>query len=396
MADAWTEPILHVDMDAFFVEVERLRKPELVGIPVAVGGTGDRSVVAAASYEARAFGVHSALPMSRARRLCRDLTVIPPDHAEYGKVSERVFDVFRSFTPLVEGLSVDEAFLDVSGLRLHYSDPVAIGQAIRHVLGSEVGLPASVGIAASKFVAKLASEAAKPEGLLHIPVVRQAEFLEALPVRSLWGVGQATLASLNSLGVETVVDLLSVPRRKLESALGHALAIHLIDLARGDDPRPVTPDTEAKSVSSEETFERDLSTDGEVNQALRSLADGVGHRLRRAGLVGRTIVLKMRFADFTTVTRSETLGFVTDVDIEIFHAAQRLVARTGRAGRPIRLLGIGVSSLSERDTPVQLSVDGDPRWRNLDTAMDAVRERFGRDAVGPASAPRPHGRESDD
>jgi DNA polymerase-4 len=394
MAGAWTEPILHVDMDAFFVEVERLRRPDLIGIPVAVGGTGDRSVVAAASYEARAFGVHSALPMSRARRLCPQLTIVPPDQAEYGRVSEQVFTVFRSFTPLVEGLSVDEAFLDVSGLRLHHPGPEAIGQAIRRALRSEVGLPASVGIAATKFVAKLASDAAKPDGLLRVPLGDQAEFLHGLPVQALWGVGQATLASLSSLGVESVSDLLTVPTRKLESSLGRALAFHLIDLAKGNDPRPVTPDTEAKSVSSEETYERDLSTDAEVTQALRSLADSVGHRLRRAGLVGKTVVLKLRFSDFTTVTRSETLGNVTDVDIEIFHVASRLVARAGRDGRPVRLLGIGVTSLSQRDAPVQLSVDRDPRWRDLDAAMDQVRDRFGRNAVGPAtSMSGPPGRE---
>jgi DNA polymerase-4 len=396
MPERWPEPILHVDMDAFFVEVERLRRPELRGLPVVVGGAGERSVVAAASYESRRFGIRSAMPMTRARRLCPDLVIVPPEHAEYGRVSEQVFEVFRSFTPLVEGLSVDEAFLDVAGLRLHYPDPVTIGHEIRSALRTVVGLPASVGVAATKFVAKLASEAAKPDGLRHVPLTEQEGFLVALPVRALWGVGQATLAGLTGLGVETVADLASVPRRKLQGSLGASVADHLLDLAAGRDPRPVTPDRETKSISAEETYERDLTSDDEITEALRLLADRVGHRVRRAGLAGRTVQLKLRLEDFTTFTRSETLPTPIDADLHIFRIASRLVHRVERGNQGVRLLGIGVASLEERDAPRQLSVETDPRWRELDGAVDAVRDRFGRGSIGPARLTRSHPHERDD
>ncbi len=376
-------------MDAFFVEVERLRRPELRGRSVVVGGAGERSVVAAASYESRRFGVRSAMPMTRARRLCPDLVIVPPDHREYGRMSEMVFEVFRSFTPLVEGLSVDEAFLDVSGLRLHFPDPVTIGHEIRSALRSHVGLPASVGVAATKFVAKLASEAAKPDGLRHVPLTAQEAFLSGLELRALWGVGEATFASLAGLGVETVGELAGVPRRRLQAVLGPSLADHLLALASGHDPRPVTPDHETKSISAEETFERDLATEEERTEALRVLADRVGHRLRRAGLAGRTVNVKVRLADFTTLSRSETLSGPTDADVEIFRIACRLVERVDRLDRGVRLLGIGLSSLEERDAPRQLSVDADPRWREIDETVDAVRDRFGRQAIGPARLARP-------
>ncbi|HEY5684509.1 MAG TPA: DNA polymerase IV [Acidimicrobiia bacterium] len=389
MPERWTESILHVDMDAFYVEVERLRRPELNGLPVVVGGAGERSVVAAASYESRRFGIGSAMPMTRARRLCPNLVIIPPDHREYGRVSEEVFEVFRSFTPVVEGLSVDEAFLDVSGLRLHYPDPVTIGHAIRAALRSEVGLPASVGVAATKFVAKLASEAAKPDGLRHVPLAEQERFLAALGVRALWGVGQATLAGLAALGVETVADLGSVPRRTLQASLGASLADHLLDLAAGRDPRPVTPDRETKSVSAEETYDRDLTSAEEITVALRLLADRVGHRVRRAGLAGRTIQLKVRLNDFTTFTRSETLATPVDADLHIFRIAGRLIERVERGGKGVRLLGIGVASLEGRDAPRQLSAEADPRWHELDVAVDAVRDRFGLGSIGPAGLSRP-------
>jgi DNA polymerase-4 len=207
----WTEPILHVDMDSFFVEVERLDRPELVGKPVAVGGPGPRGVIASASYEARAFGVRSAQPTATARRVCDELIVIPPRHGRYGDLSTEVFSIFRAFTPLVEGLSLDEAFLDVGGLRLHFESPVAVGDAVRERIRSDLGLPASVGVAAVKFVAKLASEAAKPDGMRHIPIDGQMDFLHSLPASAMWGVGPATLAALARLGVETVGDIAALP-----------------------------------------------------------------------------------------------------------------------------------------------------------------------------------------
>ncbi len=231
MATEFTEPILHVDMDAFFVEVERLDDPRLVGRPVVVGGAGARGVVAAASYEARAYGVHSAMPMVEARRRCPQAVVVPPDHRKYGAMSRRVFEIFRSFTPQVEGLSVDEAFLDVGGLRLHYKSPVDVAGAIRARIRSDLHLPASVGIASNKFLAKLASEEAKPDGVFHVKAGHELEFLHPLPVRRLWGVGEATYAALEALGVATVGDLAAVPEHVVAQRVGGAVGHHLLELA---------------------------------------------------------------------------------------------------------------------------------------------------------------------
>jgi DNA polymerase IV len=380
----WTEPILHVDMDAFFVAVERLRDPTLVGRPVVVGGTGPRSVVAAASYEVRSFGIRSAMPMSRARRLCPDLMIVPPDHAEYGRVSEKVFAVFRSFTPLVEGLSIDEAFLDIGGLRLHHDSPVAVGEAVRSAISDHIGMTASVGVATNKFLAKLASETAKPDGLRHVPLAEQQSFLDGLPIESLWGVGQATHAALETVGVERVADLRAVPQRMLERAVGVASARHLVDLAHGRDSRPVQPDRDAKSFSVEETYSRDIVDGTAIDTELRRLADRLGSRLRRAGVAGRTVTLKLRFSDFRTVTRSTTRPGAVDGDRELFHTARELLASLEVTGRPVRLLGLGVSQITESSDPMQLDVASDGRWTEVDATVDAIRRRFGQSAVGPA------------
>ncbi len=381
----FSEPILHVDMDAFFVEVERLRNPRLVGRPVVVGGAGARSVVAAASYEARQFGVRSAMPMSEARRRCHDLTIVPPDHAQYSLVSEQVFGVFRRFTPLVEGLSIDEAFLDVSGLRLHQPSPASVGEEIRSVVRHELGLPASVGVAASKFVAKLASQDAKPDGLLVVTSERQGTYLSALPVGRMWGVGAATGATLARLGVATIGDLVSIGESTLERELGPSLAAHLSRLARGEDPRPVEPDSTVKSVSAEETYETDLRGLVSVVASLRTPAERVGRRLRRSGLRGRTVWIKIRYDDFTTLTRSETLTEPTDTGAVIFEVAARLASAVIDRGRPVRLSGVGVSGLASASEPLQLTVEGDDRRRSLDEVMDAVRDRFGSDSVEPGA-----------
>lgn len=379
-------------MDAFFVEVERLRRPELRGIPVVVGGDGPRSVVAAASYEARRFGIGSAMPMVEARRRCRDLTIVPVDHDEYARVSTRVFEILRGFTPLVEGLSIDEAFLDVSGLRLHHGSPTEVGGAIRRVIRSELGLPASVGVATCKFIAKLASQDAKPDGLLVIPAREQHGYLDALPVSRMWGVGAATAASLSRLGVATIADLTACGDRVLARELGASVAGHLLRLARGDDPRPVVPDSETKSISAEETFASDLHTLDEVTAILRRQADRVGGRLRRAGLVGRTVTVKIRYGDFTTLTRSETLAAPTDVGNRIFEVSRMLAHQALEPGRGVRLLGVGVSSLVTVEQPVQLSVEDDTRHHRIDVAVDALRERFGPGVVGQGSQPpRPVG-----
>lgn len=380
----WNEPILHVDMDSFFVEVERLRDPGLVGRPVAVGGAGPRGVVASASYEAREFGVASAQPMATARRLCESLIVVPADHGRYREVSAQVFAIFRSFTPLVEGLSLDEAFLDVGGLRLHYESPVEVGEAVRGQIRSELGLPASVGVASVKFIAKLASEAAKPDGLRHIPVEGQKAFLHALPAEAMWGVGPATLAALARLGVETIGDIAGLPPRSLESAVGPTAGRHLSDLARGHDPREVVPDTAAKSVSVEETYDEDLVSAEIVETALLAHAQRLSGRLRRAGLKTRTVTLKVRYDDFTTVTRSQTIPAATDSGRRLFGVAVDLVRGLGDGDRPVRLLGLGGTSLESADRPAQLDLDSGIDWARVEDAVAGVRERFGDAAVGPA------------
>lgn len=379
-----TEPILHVDMDAFFVEVERLADPALRGRPVVVGGAGNRGVVAAASYEVRRFGVRSAMPMTRARRLCPDLVIVPPDHARYAAVSERVFAVFRSFTPLVEGLSVDEAFLDVTGLRRHYPDSEAVAVAIRSAIREDIGLPSSVGAATTKFVAKLASERAKPDGVLVVPAGAELAFLHPLPVRALWGVGVATQAALERLGVETIGDLAALPERTLRGRLGDSVGMHLHELAQGRDPRPVAPDGETKSISVEHTYETDLTGENRIEVELLRHSERVAGRARRAGLAGRTAHIKVRFADFTTITRSETLASATNVGRDIYQAARRLVARASIGDRPVRLLGVGISSLVEAGGPTQLAVDRSAKWDELAEAVADVHERFGSDAVEPA------------
>jgi len=380
----FAEPILHVDMDAFFVEVERLHDPSLIGRPVVVGGTGNRSVVAAASYEVRAFGVRSAMPMARARRLCPNLTIVPPDHGRYSEVSERVFAIFRSLTPLVEGLSVDEAFLDVSGLRLHYPSAGEVAEAIRMRIREEVGIPASVGVATTKFISKLASERAKPDGLLIVEVGTELEFLDPLPVQALWGVGQATHAALEQLGVETIGDLSSLPQATLRARLGDSLGVHLHELSHARDPRPVSPDGSTKSVSVEQTYEVDLVGTERLEVELLRHAERVAARARRAGLSGRTAHVKIRFSDFTTITRSETMPAATNVARDIYQASRRLLERAAVGSRPVRLLGVGLSSLTSAGEPRQLAVDRPAKWDELATAVGDVQDRFGPASVEPA------------
>ena len=379
----WTEPILHVDMDAFFVEVERLQDPTLRHKPVAVGGGGKRGVIASASYEARKSGVHSAQPTAIALRLCPELIVVSPDHHRYAAISAQVFEIFRSFTPYVEGLSLDEAFLDVLGLRFHYETPVHVGQEIRARIKSELGLPASVGVASTKFMAKLASEAAKPDGWLHIPVADQLEFLHGLPVSSLWGVGPATLAGLQRLGVVTVGDLAELPEPALVSTLGPANGRHLLALARGIDHRQVEPDIEAKSVSVEETYETDLDGKEVVQTALLAHAQGLSARLQRSGLAARTITLKVRYQDFTTITRSLTTEAALDSAHDLYRVGLSLLEQVDLA-HPVRLLGLGGSTLEDGSQPRQLTLDASEDWDKLAQAVSGVRDRFGDHAVEPA------------
>lgn len=384
----FAEQIIHIDMDAFFVECERLENPQLVGKPVVVGGAGARGVVASASYEARQFGVQSAQPMSRALRACPQLVVVPPRHELYRTISERVFSVLRATSPVVEALSIDEAFLDVSGLRAHYSSGAEVAQHVRGSIREQVGIPSSAGLAANKLIAKLASAAAKPDGLRVVVVDDQLEFLHALPVRRLWGVGEATYAALERYGVHTVGDLAKLPEKRLVADFGSVMGLSLSDLAWGRDDRPVESSAEAKSVSVETTYDVDLHDPASVRNEVLRHSTRVAARLRRSGLAGRTVTLKVRFSDFTTPTRSITLESPTDVARDIDRAAATLLDRIPRSGIGVRLLGVGVSGLGDASAPRQMAIDRPAKWDDLEDAVTEVRERFGEQSVGPASLSR--------
>ncbi|MHB1138259.1 MAG: DNA polymerase IV [Microthrixaceae bacterium] len=402
--------ILHVDMDAFYASVELLRRPELRGRPVVVGGTGDRGVVAAASYEARSYGVHSAMPSVRARRLCPEAVFLPGDHQHYGEVSARIMELFRSITPLVEPLSLDEAFLDVSGTRRLLGEPVQVADRLRATVHAETGLWCSIGIAPSKFLAKLATNGAKPRasrqgpvpgrGVVHVRPGEELVFLHALPVEQLWGVGPATLAKLTPLGVRSVGDLAAMPRQILVDHLGPGAGNHLHELSLGHDERPVVPDAEPKSISHEETFAKDLVSMDALRTEVVKLSEAVAGRLRHHGYRGRTVQLKVRFHDFTTVTRSHTLDAPTDRGTDLVHHAWSMLLRLP-VERGVRLLGIGAAALTRGATQEQLSFDDlfaaaspdasrtDPgaaahEWDRANSAVDAIRDRFGADLIGPA------------
>jgi DNA polymerase IV len=387
--------ILHVDMDAFFVSVELIDHPELRGRPVVVGGAGDRGVVAAASYEARSFGIHSAMSSVRARRLCPHAVFLQGRHDRYGEVSAQVMEIFTSFTPLVEPISLDEAFLDVRSARRLHGPPTRIAADIRARVHDEVGITCSVGVAPSKFVAKLASEAAKPRasvdgprpglGVKVVAADQVLDFLWPLPVSALWGVGPATLTRLNRLGVSTIADLADMPIELVTTALGTAAGSHLHALANGIDERAVEPVRPLKSVGHEETFAHDHHTHDTLDREVVRLADAVGSRLRRHGLAGRTITLKVRFSDFHTITRSTSRAEATDSTPVITREAKQLLAAVDPSSG-VRLVGVSVSGLSPGTTR-QLSLDeaGSSGWDDATEAVDAIRARFGRAAIGPAT-----------
>jgi DNA polymerase-4 len=379
----FAERIAHVDMDAFFVEVERLRNPDLVGLPVVVGGTGNRGVVASASYEARRFGIRSAMPAVHARRLCPDAAFLPSDHTAYREASRAVFEVLDGFSPLVEALSVDEAFIDIGGLGPVDPGPEAAAHRLRREIRESTGLPASVGIATNKLLAKLASEDAKPDGVLLVPAGNELAYLQPKEVRALWGVGEATHARLEELGARTIGDLAALPLETLEARVGRALGGHLWRLARADDDRPVEPGGEAKSISVEQTYERDLVGAAAIEREVLRHADRLARRLRRAGYAARTITLKVRFHDFTTITRSYTSQTPIDSLHGLIDAGRQLMERADIGRRSVRLLGLGGGMLESSATPRQLDLDGGP-WDEVETAMDRIRDRFGEEAVGPA------------
>jgi DNA polymerase-4 len=385
-------PILHVDMDAFYASVELRTRPELRGRPVIVGG-GPRGVVLSATYEARASGVRSAMPMGRARTLCPQAVVLPPSFPDYAEVSAGVMAVFRSVTPLVQPLSLDEAFLDVSGATRRLGRPAWIGEWVRARIADEQGITCSVGVAPTKFLAKLASGLCKPDGLLVVPAGGVTDFLHPLPVRALWGVGERTAASLEALGLSTVGDLAAAPMPALEAALGPATAAHLHALASGHDPRGVDPEEQEKSVGAEETFAEDVTDAATIVRELLRLSERTTARMRAAGQVGRTVSIKVRFADFTTVTRARTLAVPTDTGHEVFTVARELYAALELDRPRIRLVGVRVEGIGPAGgTTRQMELGARERgWREADEAVDRASRRFGPGAVRPASLVRPSG-----
>ncbi|MBI2703739.1 MAG: DNA polymerase IV [Actinobacteria bacterium] len=401
-------------MDMFFVAVELLDRPELRGQPVIVGGSGERGVVAAASYEARAYGIHSAMSSVRAQRLCPHAVFLSGRFHRYSEVSREVMAIFRSYTPLVEPLSLDEAFLDVTGSLRLFGSAVRIGSEIRRRVGDEQGLTCSVGIAPTKFVAKLASEAAKPTASpqgpqpgLGVKVVERDElfdFLHPLPVGALWGVGPATHAKLDRLGVRTVGDLAALRLDIVVGVVGQAQGRHLHALATGIDERSVEPERRVKSIGHEETFAHDRHDRASLERELVRLADGVGARMRAHDVVGRTITLKVRFHDFRTITRSVTLAEPTGSTALVAQSARVLLGQIDPAPG-VRLLGMSVSGLAEGG-PQQLSFDDvlpdraagtEPTgavsraWTGAEGAVDAIRDRFGAQIIGPATLAGPGG-----
>ncbi len=392
--------ILHVDMDAFFVSVELRRRPDLAGQPVVVGGTGNRGVVAAASYEARRFGVHSAMPSAVARRRCPHAVFLPGDHSLYGEVSAQVREILDRYTPLVEPLSLDEAFLDVSGSLRLFGPAPDIAASIRQDVSAELSLGCSVGVAPNKFLAKLASVEAKPRatpsaiepgpGVVVVAAGREREFLDPLPVQRLWGVGPVTLDKLHRIGIRRVVDLIAVDRSTLRAALGHSQADHLASLARGLDDRPVEPAREAKSIGHEETFASNTYLPSEMRTHLVRLADSVASRLRRADVGARTLTLKVRFDDgFHTITRSTTAAEPVD-QAEMMVALLQPIVDGIDPSPGVRLVGVSASNLAA--VHHQLTFDeataaaSGSDFGAREAALDRIRDRFGVDAIGPASA----------
>jgi DNA polymerase-4 len=383
--------ILHIDMDAFYASVSLIDRPDLRGTPVIVGGGGNRGVVLSATYEARRFGVHSAMPMGRARRLCPSAVILEPDYNRYTETSRGVMEIFRSITPAVEPLSLDEAFLDISGAIRRLGPPASIAQQIRDRVADEQRITCSVGVAATKFMAKLASGRAKPDGMLIVPPQDVVAFLHPLPVGALWGVGEKLEESLLRLGLHTVGDIAHTPVATLRRALGEASGAGLYELAWGRDPRRVVPEQAEKSIGAEETFPRDVDDPAVVARELLRLSERVAARVRSAGMAGRTVVLKVRFADFTTITRSRTLREHTDVARVIYGTARSLLDALALERARLRLVGVRLEGLIDvGDSHHQLAIDERPQgWREAEQAVDLATARFGAGSVRPASLVRP-------
>jgi len=378
--------IMHVDMDAFFAACELARRPELWGLPVIVGGQ-ERGVVLAATYEARAFGVHSAMPMAWARQACPQAIVVRPDFELYHRVSESVFEMMREITPLVEVVSVDEAFLDVAGARRRLGPPTVIGAALRNRVRETHGVTCSVGIAKNKFLAKLASTHAKPDGMLLVPAQASIPFLRTLPVGALWGVGEKTEARLAEWGITQVAQLADLELPLLQTIVGNATGAHLHQLAWGRDSRAVSDghDYREQSIGNETTFHEDQYDRDVVYKRVLALCDKVAGRLRRHGLVAGTVALKVRTGDFHTINRSKTLPAPTDTAHDLLAAAGPLLEAVDFGGLPIRLVGIRAEHLQPRaGLPQQTTLDeavAPSQIRAAELALDAVRSRFGEQAI---------------
>lgn len=378
--------IIHLDLDAFFCAVEALHAPSLKGKAFAVGGQPEhRGVIASCSYPARRYGIHSAMPTARALQLCPELIVLPGHRDWYQTYSHRVREQMHNFTDLVEPISIDEAFLDVSDLRASARE---IAVELQETIWREVKLPCSLGVATNKLVAKIANNRGKasappgapPRAINIVPPGEEAAFLAPLPVKELWGVGPKTATALIDLGIKTVGDLAQWPEADLVNRFGRH-GHDLIRRARGIDNRPVITEHEVKSISREITFPQDVTDDAELSRTLSRLSGDVGRRLREAGLAGTTIKLKLRWSNFTTLTRQVTLSEPTDRDDDIYMGAQQLLRAAWPKGRPVRLIGVGITGLSEPAEQLKLWDESPQKERQLQKALDEVRKRFGRDAI---------------
>jgi nucleotidyltransferase/DNA polymerase involved in DNA repair len=384
--------ILHVDMDAFYASVEVRDQPELAGKPVIVGAVGNRGVVLSATYEARAFGVRSAMPVTQARRLCPHAIFVPPRHGAYGAVSKEIMAIFRSVTPHVEPLSLDEAFLDVGGAIRRLGRPAHIAGLIRATIHGQQGLTCSVGVASTKFVAKLASTLSKPDGLCVVPADLVLEFLHPLPVSALWGVGAQTGQALARLGLRTVGDIAHTPEATLQRDLGAAAGAHLAALAWGRDPRPVLSRVPDKSIGAEETFLTDVDDPAVIKRELLRLSGRTARGLRAGGSVARTVVVKLRLANFKTITRSRTLPEPTDVARKIYDTACVLYEGSGLDARArLRLVGVRATGLIPAGSAATQLALGEPAapWGDAERAVDRIAGRFGTDMVRPATLVHP-------
>ncbi len=377
--------ILHVDMDAFFASVSELDYPQYRGKPLVVGA-GARGVVLSANYEARKFGIKAAMPVSRAQRMAPNAIFIPPNHERYSEVSRKVMEIFFQFTPYVEPLSLDEAFLDVTGAKKLFGEGRQIAQMIRKRVFEQEKITCSVGISNTKFIAKLASGRCKPNGMLEIAPDRVLTFLHPLPVNEIWGVGPKTNEELQRLGLRTVADIANTPLESLKRALGESAGVSLYELAWARDYREVIPDAPEKSISAAETFSYDLEDKEEIFRELLRLTERASHRLRQKELLTKTISLKVRFSDFSNLTRSKTISLGINSVHEIYEIVKDLYLALKLEGSRIRLLGVGLENLTDESGAVyQLELgERDRGWREAQDAIDRAIERFGRGSVRPA------------